>query len=160
LITKNSEPRTRRKLPLLRAIAIIAATVAGMIAFAAAPASASQTCTGQPRSNVCLGIWLLPNGLYAVHIGIDYHISQSDAQAIIDQPGDPFFVVVKAGSTSLFFVPETDIGASAGFGLSADFDVNVLPSQLGGRTVFAQLQLTDFRVGTQLFNSPSLSPPY
>jgi hypothetical protein len=101
-----------------------------------------------------------PQRALRVHVGIDYHISQTDAQAIIDQPGDPFFTVVMSGSTSLFFVPETDIGASAEFGLSADFDVNVLPSQLGGRTVFARITLTDFRVGTQIFDSPRLSPPY
>jgi hypothetical protein len=160
MTTGNSAPRTRTKRGLLRAFAVITAAVVGMIGLVATPAFASQTCTGQTRSNVCLAIWQLDNGNYLVHVGIDYHISQSDAQAIIDQPGDPFFTVAMSGSTSLFFIPETDIGASAESGLSADFDVTVLPAQLGGRTVFARLWLTDNRVGTQTFNSPSLSPPY
>jgi hypothetical protein len=104
--------------------------------LAASPASASQGCTGQlPRSNVCLSISQLSDGNYAVHVGIDDVMSVPDCHAIVDPPGDPFFTVVMSGSTQLFFIPETDIGCSADFGLGADFDVTVLPSQLGGRTV-------------------------
>jgi hypothetical protein len=156
----GSRPQTRTKRSVLAAIAIITAAIVGMIGLAASPASASQTCTGQlPRSNVCLGIWQLSDGNYAVHVGIDDVMSLSDCHSIIDLPGDPFFTVVMSGSTQLFIVPETDIGCSVDFGLSADFDTTVLRSQLGGRRVFARITLFDPR-GTRIFDSPTLSSPY
>jgi len=146
---------------ILRRILIVGAATVSMVGVVAGPASASQTCSGLVASNVCLGIWPLGNGNYAVHVGIDDRVSRSDAQAIIDQPGDPFYVVVVDDSGNpLFIVPETDIGASAESGLSADFDTVVVPGQLGGRTVRARVRLDDRRAGTRFFTSPRLSSPY
>jgi hypothetical protein len=158
MIIRKSEPRTRTKRSLLGVIAIIAATVAGMIALTG-PAFATQRCGPAFASIVCLEIQKLSDGNYAVHVGIDYHISLQAAQEIIDQPGDPFFTVAMSGSTTLFFIPLTQLGASAD-GLGAGFDVTVLPSQLGGRTVFARMKLTDNRSGIRFFDTFTLSPPY
>ena len=161
MTVSNSLPKRRGIRRLSRVLAVVTAAAIGMITLATAPASATQTCTAQVGSNVCLSNFRLSNGNYAVHIGIDDHISQADAQAIIDQPGDPFFTVVTdSDGNALFFVPETDIGASQQDGLSADFDVTVLPSQLHNARVLGRIRLTDNRNGTRVFLTPPLSPPY
>jgi hypothetical protein len=132
-----------------------------MVGRGACWAWAIQTCSGGlPISNVCLRITQVTGGNYAVHVGIDDVMSLSDCHAIIDPPGDPFLTVVMSGSTQLFIVPETDIGCSADFGLSADFDTTVLPSQLGGRRVLARIFLFDPRFGIRTFDTPTLAPPY
>jgi hypothetical protein len=158
--TGKSVPRTRTKRSILQAVVIIMATIAGMVGLFAAPASAAgQVCSGRPEVNVCLAL-AQAGRFYGVHVGIDYRISRQAAQEIIDQPGDPFFVVVMSGSTQLFYVPEAGIAASDTAGLSASFDVPVLPSQLGGRCVFARVELNDFRTGLKFFDSPTFCPPY
>jgi hypothetical protein len=157
MVIRSSEPRARTKRSLLQAIAIITATIAGLIALTGTSASASTTCTARPRSNICLQIDHLNNGNYAVHLSIS--ISVPDPWIIMPPQGDPFSAVMMSGSTPLFAIPETDITASAGV-LSADFDVTVLPSQLGGRTVFARITFFDANTGSsQVFDSATLRVP-
>ncbi|KJK47137.1 hypothetical protein UK23_21385 [Lentzea aerocolonigenes] len=124
--------RFRRR--LLRA-GIAAALVLGSIGAATVPASAAQTCTGATDANLCLAIDRLPNGLFAVHVGIDVHMSFEDAQEYIDDPGDPFILRIRGDDSGklaefLFSAPITSLGASPEFGLSANFDTVVSSAQL------------------------------
>ena len=79
--------RTRRwtRRGIKSALGIVTATAALGIVVAAAPAQAApQACSGQVNVNVCLAIEPYGNaghdGLFRVHIGIDFRITQQDAQ--------------------------------------------------------------------------------
>ena len=122
----RSRGRVRRRVvPMLVAVT----GVFGALGFAAAPASAAQTCNSPKNSNVCFSIDRISNGNFAVHVGIDVHIGQEEAQEYIDDFGDPFRVVIQGDdghlAEVLFSVPLTKLGASSEFGLSGDFDVVV-----------------------------------
>jgi hypothetical protein len=130
----NVRPRGHTKLRLLQ-VMIAAAAVFGAVGLTAAPASAEQTCTGRPDSNLCLAINGLGNGTFAVHVGIDVHMSLEEAQEYVDDAGDPLFASIRgddSGNVSqfLFSMPLTDVGASSESGLSADFDLVVPGSWL------------------------------
>lgn len=164
-ILSNSGARCSLQRGLARVLAI-AAVASGVIGLTAASALAEQRCSGAPAANVCLEVVQLSNGNYDVVIGIDYHVGLQDAQAIIDCPGDPFnaLVIGDDGSESendrLFIVPMTNMGASAEFGLSADFHTVVFRSQLdeddGTDEVFGRVVLVDCRVGTRIFDTPRI----
>jgi hypothetical protein len=107
------------------------AVVAVALGYMAGSASAGpQQCNGTPgsRANICLHIPSTGNGnFYNVHVGVEVHMSRADAQALINQPGDPFTVRLMgsdsgSGDDFLGFVPMTAIGASDDFGLNANFD--------------------------------------
>jgi len=153
--------RARRR--VLRALLAVT-MVLGAISLTAGTASAAQVCTGARDSNVCLAINGVGNGQYAVHVGIDDHISGADAQEYIDDAGDPFTVWIRGYDNGpnefLFRLPMTDIGASDAFGLSADFDLTVpgawLNEDSGTDEIVAVLTLTDTDTNTvtRTFTSP------
>jgi hypothetical protein len=167
----DTRPRRGGGRRLARTLAIVTAATVGLITLVAAPAFADQRCTGQPASNVCLSIDRIDTDHYRVHLGIDFHISRDRAQAIIDAPGDPFNARIfgharePIGNQAMFNVGETDIGASAESGLSADFDTTVSRSDLnndpypwpfGFDRVFGRIILTQPNGGPTLtFDSPS-----
>src|SRR6266542_84272 len=98
----------------------------GALVALADPASAEMKCTGRPDSNVCLTItptW--DNRDYYVHVGIDVHMSLATAQRYVDQ-GSPLTAKIMGADPGAddfrFFMRVTDLGASADYGLSADFD--------------------------------------
>ncbi|MFD8493969.1 hypothetical protein [Amycolatopsis sp. NPDC059657] len=158
----TSRPWKRR---ITRAAAITAVGASALV-MSAVPSMAAQKCTGAAEANVCLSIDRLSNGEYAVHLGIDWHISKSDAEAIIlgggplraEMIGDDAF-----SDDHLFDVPLTDAGASDGFGLSIDFD-RVVPAFFldedntpFDRTdeVFGRIKITDRRTNsTRTFDTP------
>lgn len=158
--TKDPGSRSRLKRRLVR-LTVAVAAVAGAIGAMATPASAAQTCTGETASNVCLSINQLNDGTYAVHVGIDVHMSLAAAQEYIDDQGDPFQVVVKGDDKfddTLFSVPRTALSASSGSGLSGDFDVIVFGFQLdedhdwwdNHDEVYAWITLTDTDTGNSV----------
>jgi hypothetical protein len=153
---EDVRPRGRTKRRLLQLL-IAAMAVFGAVGLSAGPASAAQTCTGAADSNLCFAINGVGSGNFAVHVGIDVHMSLEDAQEYIDDPGNPFVVWIRgddSGSLNefLFTVPITDLGASSGFGLSADFDIVVPGSWLnednGQDEVRAQVFLIDTDTNT------------
>jgi hypothetical protein len=158
----STKPWKRR---FLRAAAVTAVGASALV-LAAAPSQAAQKCTGRGDANVCLAIDRLSNGEYAVHLGIDWHISRLDAESIIlgggpitaEMLGDDAF-----SDDHLFPVFLTDVGASDAFGLSIDFD-RVVPAFFldednvpFDRTdeVFGRISITDRRTSsTRTFDTP------
>ena len=163
-VTAQPRGRTRQRLSrLLLAVALML----GIIGATAGTASAAQVCTGARDSNVCLAIDGVGNNRYAVHVGIDYHISGAEAQEYIDDPGDPFTVWIRGYDNGpnefLFRLPMTAISASNECGLCADFDLTVPGSWLnedsGTDEIVAVLTLTDTDTNTvtRVFQSPVLT---
>jgi hypothetical protein len=147
--------RTRRRLLQL----LIAATaVFGAVGLTAGPASAAAPpCATPPGSVLCWSINGVGNGNFAVHVGIDVHMSLEDAQEYIDDQGDPFLVSIRGDDSGtlaefLFSVPVTALGASVESGLSGDFDIVVPGSWLnednGQDEVRAQVVLIDTDTNT------------
>jgi len=145
--------RGRAKRRLLQ-LPIAATAVLGAVALTAAPASAAQTCTGNPDSNLCFSINQRADGNFDVHVGIDVHMPLDKAQEYVDDEGDPFTVWIRGDDgtpdRNLFSVPITPgtLVATPGFGLSAEFDTVVEGRDLDedpGDTdeIFAQVQLID-----------------
>ena len=171
MTSTNPGARNRVKRHLLRALGAIMAPAAAIVVMAV-PASAAplQACSGLTTSNSCLTIELRDDGNYDVSLGIDFYMSQQDAQAVIDAPGSPFTAkVVGVDSHSdlpqnLFSVPLVRLGASAQFGLSADFTTVVSPALLneddeeGNRVDDVQgvIRLVDARFGSRTFNTPEI----
>jgi hypothetical protein len=166
MVTTHTGRRLKRTLGLALAPTAAFVLMAGVMA---APASAEQRCTGAAGSNVCLSIDDF-NGGFRVHIGIDVHMSLAQAQAILDAPGDPFSARMMGSDPLsddvLFNVHLTDEGASAGSGLSADFDMVASRSQLNEDDsffddvdeVFGRVKLVDPGTGAVTFyNSPIIS---
>jgi hypothetical protein len=159
-------PRGRTKRRLLQ-LPIAAMAVCGAVALTAAPASAAQTCTGKPDSNLCLSINQRPDGDFDVHVGIDVHMPLDRAQEYVDDVGDPFTVWIRAEDgdeldENLFSVPITTLVATSESGLSADFDTVVegrdLDEDTGGTDeIRAQVILTDTDTGTEDEGSPFIS---
>ena len=150
--------RGRARRGALRAVLAVTGAVAVAVGLMAAPAAAQQSCTGAADANVCLSIERLDDGNYAVHIGIDVRMSQQDAQAIIDQPGDPFTTWMMGSDwfdDSLLSLPMTGLGAWEG-GLGADFDRVATSAELDEDSdwwddddeVFARIWLYDRRSGS------------
>jgi hypothetical protein len=130
--TSSSAARARAGSRRTRAVGRLltaALLIPGAVAATAAPASAAQTCTGARDSNVCLSIDRRADGNYNVHVGIDAYMPLHEAQEYVDDPGVPFTVWLRGDDGSpveyLFHVPITTLSASAGWGLSADFDTVV-----------------------------------
>jgi len=145
-------PRGRSRRRLLQLL-IAATAVVGAVGLMAGPASAAQTCTGAADSNLCLAINGLGGNTFAVHVGIDVHMSLEKAQEYIDDPGDPFIVWIRgddSGSLAefLFTVPRTALGASAESGLSGDFDITVPGSLLNEDTGQDEIRAQVFLIDT------------
>jgi hypothetical protein len=149
-------PRSRTKRRLLQ---LLTATVVvpGALAVTAVPASAAQTCTGRTDSNLCLAIDRRTDGNYNVHVGIDVHMPLDQAQEYVDDAGVPFSVWIRGDDGNLneylAWVPITDLVATSGWGLSADFDTVVsgraLDEDRGGvDEVRARVTLTDTDTNT------------
>jgi len=114
------------------AAAVVMTATPALAAPSAAAALPRQVCRGDGfGSSWCLFIERTSNGEFHVHLGIDVFMSRSDAQAIIDVPGDPFSARVLGRDSwpdsddNLFNVPITVLGAADGVGLSSDFDTIV-----------------------------------
>ncbi|MEN3359715.1 MAG: hypothetical protein V7637_3697 [Mycobacteriales bacterium] len=149
-------PRGHTKRRLLRLL-IAATVVLGAVGLTAGPASAARNCTGPANSSLCLTINGVGNGNFDVLVGIDVHMSLEEAQEYMGDPGDPFVVWIRgddSGSLAefLFTVPLINLGASAEFGLSGDFDIVVPGSWLnednGQDEIRAQVFLIDTDTNT------------
>jgi hypothetical protein len=161
-------PRGGTKRRLLQ-LPIAATAVLGAIALTAAPASAAQTCTGKPDSNLCFSINQRADGNFDVHVGIDVHMDLGDAQEYVDDVGEPAFTVWIRGydgkpDRNLFSVPMTDgtLVATPESGLSAEFDRVVegrdLDEDLGSTDeVLAYVTLTDTDTDVKHPRSPFIS---
>jgi hypothetical protein len=157
----------RRLRRTLRVAAVPAVAIALLAGVMAAPAFAEPACGGKVDvSYTCLWIDPVQEG-YKIHIGIDVHMSQEDAQAILDAPGDPFRARLMGSDPlfddELFTLRLTGQGASAESGLSADFDYVASRSQLNEDDdflddvddVFGKVDLVDpFTGDTRTFDSP------
>ncbi|BCB75030.1 hypothetical protein ACFQ1L_33475 [Phytohabitans flavus] len=136
-LLRASLPAKRR---LTRVLAL-AASLSVALGLMAVPAQAAMICSGAPAINLCLWIDGQGNNRYRVHVGIDVHMSLAEAQEYVDDAGDPFSAVI-IGSAGLirFGVPQVGLGATSESGLSGDFEIVVLGSQLnenpGARTGF------------------------
>ena len=146
---QRGQGRTRRRLAQLAMAGVV---VPAALAVTSVPASAAQTCTGQPDSNLCLSIDRRADGNYSVRVGIDVHMPLWEAQEYVDDPGVPFSVWLRGDDGQpaefLFHVPITALFATAESGLSADFDTVVsgraLDEDRGGiDEVRAQVRLID-----------------
>lgn len=161
--------KQRHWLQNVRSMLVVALVALGAITVSAATASADQTCTGNTRYDICL--WIRPIGgdMYNVHVGFDYKIGRADAQAIIDQPGDPVDAWIMGDDpffdNAEFNVP-LQVVSAADFGLSADFDINVPYAALdedsdGGDELYARVRVFDNRTaGDETFRTNTLSSPF
>ncbi|MGR6924009.1 hypothetical protein ACU635_57930 [[Actinomadura] parvosata] len=160
-------PRAGARRRLLRVLGVVLAPVAAIVLIGQ-PAHATQACTGQTTSNVCLTIDDAGGGLFRVTIGIDWRIGQVPAQQIIDAPGDPFTAAVFADDSSgwLFSVPITNVGASADAGLSAEGSVLMPRIWLDEDfndvdEVLARVKVNDSRFGViRSFSSPQIQQSF
>ncbi|MEV4891183.1 hypothetical protein AB0K48_17515 [Nonomuraea sp. NPDC055795] len=156
---------------LVAAISVLTATIATLMLFVAPPANA-QSCRTDKNAVICLGITKAGPGIWDVHIGIDVTMSQSDAQAIIDAPGEPFsaktFGEDPAFDNALFSVPVSWVSAWSG-GLSAEFDIRVGGNRLDEDNswtdnkddVYAKVWLVDARINrTHEYRSVTLHEHY
>jgi hypothetical protein len=161
-------PRGRTKRRLLQ-LPIAATAILGTVALTAAPASATQTCTGKPDSNLCFSINQRADGNFDVHVGIDVHMPLDEAQEYVNNVGEPPFTVWihaydgKPGR-KLFSVPMTEgtLDATPDFGLSAEFDRIVDGRDLdanprGTDVVLADVTLTDTDTNTKDPRGPFIS---
>lgn len=140
----------------------------GMMTVMSGAAEAKSTCSSGSKHVICFSIIHVGGDQYDVHVGIDITMSRADAQAIIDQPGDP--VDAWAMGDDPFFdnaefrIPLTWVAAGDG-GLGAEFDIRVPYAALdedsdGGDELFARVRLFDQRVSTRTFTSRTLSSPF
>jgi hypothetical protein len=129
-VAAGVRPVGRVKRRLLRMLIVVTA-VLGAVGLTAGPASAAQNCKTVNNAFVCLAINRLDNGLFAVLVGIEVHMSVAEAQEYVDDPDDPFTVEIRGDDGNenspqlaehLFTLPITGLGASDEFGLSADFE--------------------------------------
>ena len=128
-------PRRRTKRRLLQVLITVTA-VLGAVGLTAGPASAEHACGAVNNADVCLWINRLDNGLFAIDVGIDVHMSVEEAQEYVGDPGDPFTVEIRGDDGNenspqlaehLFTVPLVAVGASVEAGLSADFHREDVP---------------------------------
>ncbi|GIH05568.1 hypothetical protein Rhe02_36350 [Rhizocola hellebori] len=171
-MTTTSQSADRKKRSVMRGLAVMTAALISTVVLGATPAHAEsgQKCTGGSITNVCLSIWPTTPGEYVVHVGIDYRIGRQRAQAIIDQPGDPYRVRIFGvapwpwGNQAMFDVPLTNLGASEESGLSGDFEIRKTAAELNrdldwfGVTipfskVFARIELLQTGQSTVAFDS-------
>ena len=149
-------PRYRKILAHRAGPSIGAVAIAfGAVAATASAASAEQTCKVAPGYVNCFSITPMENNDYAVHLGIDVHMSRQDAQNIIDAPGEEFSAKVFGDDwnwdNALFNVPVT-WSAAGDSGLSAEFDIVVDGSTLdedweGTDELYGRITLFDPRGG-------------
>ena len=169
-----TKSRGRTKRLFLRATIGLTA-VASAVGLMAAPAlAAPNRCTSPDNVVRCLYIERNPNGTYYVEIGIDVPMSVQDAQAIIDQPGDPFLVTMVGSDpladNNLFTVPPYALDATAADGLRGRFSRDQIPrswlnedNSIFDQTdeVFARIVLTDLRNNsTRTFNTVIVSQQF
>ena len=121
----------RRVAQLVTALAIVAGLGVATAGTAAAANVGEWACNYDSSRNTCLYIANLGDHRYAVHVGIDVHMSQQDAQNIVDSGFVPWADLWgddgSAGVGShgyLTSIPITGIWANSG-GLSAEFDIQV-----------------------------------
>jgi hypothetical protein len=166
------ETAPRKKRSLMRGLAVITAAAVSTIVLSATPAHAEsgQKCTAGAITNVCLAFWPIGDGVYAVHVGIDYRIGFQRAQDIINQPGEPYRVRIFGvapwpwGNQAMFEVPLTVLAASEEAGLAADFDTTRTAAELNREfdwlgfevpfsKVFARVELFQTGQSTVAFDS-------
>lgn len=139
----------------------------GIMTVTTGAAEAKSTCSTGSKHVICFSINKIGSDQYAVHVGIDVKMSQQDAQAIIDQNGDPFDSWAMGADwfdNAEFRIPLTWVRAGAN-GLSAEFDINVPYNALdedpdGGDELYARVRLFDQRTSTRTFKSNELHSPF
>jgi hypothetical protein len=122
----------------------------GMMTVMSGAALADSACSSGSKHVICFSIIPAGGDQYDVHVGIDIKMSRSDAQAIIDQVGDP------ADAWAMGDDPVFD---------NAEFNIRVPYAALdedsdGGDELYARVRLFDQRSGTRTFKSPTLSSPF
>jgi hypothetical protein len=103
----------------------LGASLGSANAASAAPIN-EMTCKYPDGSyNICITITDLGNDIYNVHVGIDVDMSQSQAQAIINRPGNAFIADLRASDPSfdnfIGWITHTSEGVGPN-GIGADFD--------------------------------------
>lgn len=139
----------------------------GIMTVTSGAANAKSTCSTGSNHTICFTINKIASDTYDVHVGIDVRMSRADAQAIIDQNGDPFDAWAMGADwfdNAEFRIPLT--WARAGdAGLSAAMDIRVPYNALdedsdGGDELYARVRLFDQRVSTRTFKSKELHSPF
>jgi len=140
----------------------------GLMTVMSGAAEAKSTCSSSSKHVICFSITHVGGDQYDVHVGIDITMSQADAQAIIDQPGDPIDAWAMGADpffdNAEFRIPLSWVNAWEG-GLSAEMDIRVPYAALdedsdGGDELYARVRLFDQRVSTRTFRSSQLSSPF
>lgn len=140
----------------------------GMMTVMSGAAQADSGCKSNSEHVICFSITPAGGDQYDVHVGIDIFMSRADAQAIIDQDGDPADAWAMGDDpwfdNAEFRIPLTwAVAGDEGF--SAEFDIRVPYAALdedsdGGDELYARVRLFDRRAGTRTFTSPTLYSPY
>jgi hypothetical protein len=151
---------------LVRFGAIMLAAL-GMMTVMSGAALADAGCSSGSKHVICFSIVPAGGDQYDVHVGIDIKMSRADAQAIIDQVGDPADAWAMGDDwfdNAEFNIPLTWAAAGPD-GFSAEFDIRVPYAALdedsdGGDELYARVRLFDQRHGTRTFTSPTLTSPF
>lgn len=139
----------------------------GIMTVTSGAAEAKSTCSSGSKHVICFSITKVGSDAYDVHVGIDITMSRSDAQAIIDQPGDPIDAWAMGADwfdNAEFRIPLSWVAAGDG-GLSAEMDIRVPYAALdedsdGGDELYARVRLFDQRTSTRTFRSNELHSPF
>ncbi len=154
----------RRAAKTAAAVSVALGASLGSIDAASAAGVGDHACHRSSGAAVCILVSTDDSVFYNVHAGIDVPMSQADAQAILDQPGNAFDAYLVADDewfdTVIAPVHLTGESAWAG-GISADFDEwyhwSVLDEDWGTDELYVRIRLYDQRAGTRTFYSPVVS---
>jgi hypothetical protein len=131
----NATRTLRRVGQLIAALALVTGLSVAKAGTATAANVGEWACNYNAQSNTCLFIANLGDHRYSVHVGIDVHMSQQDAQNIINGGSRPTATLYgddghRITDQFLTNIPLTALSASSTSGLSAEFDIVVDQSLL------------------------------
>jgi hypothetical protein len=155
---KGAPMRIRHR--LTRSFAVLLATAAALVGFTTPAHASDPKCNFiEGRRNVCLFIDQLPDGRWAVHVGIDINMTRRQAEAIVGTGNSPFTAEIRGddGDESeddyQFGLPLTRLVATDK-GLTGEFDLQVDGSALdeddGTDEIFARVHYA-LPNGTRIF---------
>jgi hypothetical protein len=159
LTRRHRTALTRRLLPAVAGLAV----ASGAVAVVASPASAAgPACNYNSEFNACLWITETSPGsdVYNVHMGIDVHMSQTQAQDILARGGG--FYAKAMGDDPVYdnflFYLDRVYQTATPDGLSAEFDKTVSGAKLDEDwddtdEVYGTVGLTNPGWGTRFFNT-------